>query len=100
MHDKEHHLALLDVVETYNTYIAVGVLRAALLNFRQYFLRALGVEQGQLPHGPVVNLGVRGFVELNAGDVALVEHVLDLTVDLSIRQRRQVRKGFVTNLFG
>jgi hypothetical protein len=99
VNDEAQHLALLDVVETHNTDVGVGVLRAASTYFVENFLSAACTEQRQLPQSPVVLLGGRIFTEFNSGDIALVEDVLELSGDLSVRQRGEVRQSFVTTLF-
>jgi hypothetical protein len=100
VNDKAQHLALLDVVETHNTDVGTGVLRTASAYFTENFLSARGAKQRQLPQSPVVLLRIRIFAELYSRNVALVEDVLELSGDLSIRQRRKVGQGFVTTLFG
>lgn len=99
VNDEAHHLALFDVVECYDADVAIRVLRTALLNFVQNFLRRSCVEQRQLPHCPVVLLRSRRFAELDAREEPVLDRVLDLTSDLSIGQRRQVGERFKTLLF-
>jgi len=100
VNDEAEHLALLDVVEANYTDVRARVLRAASAHFVENFLSASCAEQRQLPQGPVVLLRVRIFAEFNSGDIALVEDVLELSGDLSVRQRGEVRQSFVTTLFG
>jgi len=45
VNDKAENLALLDVIEAYNTDKAVGILRTAGLNFAQHFLSTSSAEQ-------------------------------------------------------
>ncbi len=100
IHNETVSLTLLNVVEGNNPNEAVGVLRATLLHFIQDFLRRSRTEQRQLPHRPVVGFSRRILVELDTGSEAVIENVLDLLQDLSIGQRRQIRKRLVTALFG
>ena len=100
VHDEAHGLALLDVVKGNHADKAVGVLRAASLNFVQNFASGARVKQRQLPHGPVVGLRIRRFVELNTGKVALLKYVSNLTLDLGVAQGGQVRQSFVTAFLG
>jgi hypothetical protein len=85
-----HHLTLLDVVKSDNTDVAVGVRRATGLHFVENFLGALSREHRELPHGPIAVRRQGSLVELNGRKKAIVQGVLDLLVDLSIAQRRQV----------
>jgi hypothetical protein len=90
VYGEAHHLALLDVVKSDNTDVAVGVRRAASLHFVQNFLGAFSAKHRELPHGPVEVLRRGSLVELNGREKAIVQGVLDLSVDLSIGQRRQI----------
>lgn len=99
VNDEAENLALLDIIKTHDADEAVGVLRLARLHFIHDFVNGGGVKQRQLPQRPVVLGRFRRFAELYAGNVTLVKDVLKLSVDLSIGERRQVRKGFVTTLF-
>lgn len=94
VYGEAHYLALLDVVKSDNTDVAVGVSRATSLHFVQNFLGALSAEHRQLPHGPVAVLRRGSLVEFNGREKAIVQGVLDLSVDLSIGQRRQVGERF------
>jgi len=91
MHDEAENLALLHVVKTHDANVAVGILRPASLHFAQHFLSRVGVEQGQFPHRPIVNLRVRGFVELNGRNVAHFQNIGNLPLDLGIGEGGQVR---------
>jgi hypothetical protein len=94
MDGEAHYLALLDVVKSDNADVAVGIRRAASLHFVQYFLGSLGAEHRELPHGPVAVLRRGSLVELNGREKAIVQGVLDLSIDLRIGQRRQVGERF------
>lgn len=98
--DEAHYLALFNVVKCYNANVAMAILRAALLHFVQNFLGSSGVEQRQLPHCPIVGFSCRVFVELNTGEIAVIDRVLNLASDLSVAERRQIGEGFVPTLFG
>lgn len=100
VNDEAEDLALLHVVETNHPNKAVGILRTTGLNFAQHFLGGGGVKQGQLPHSPVVNLRIRGFIELDRRDIALTKDVSNLLLNLRVCERRQIGHGFVTTLFG
>ena len=99
MHDKAHHLALLDVVECDHTDEATRIFGAALLNFVQHFLSCAGVEQRQLPHSPEVCFSGRVLIELNARKISLVDGVFQLLDHLAVCKGRQIGKSFVTTLF-
>jgi hypothetical protein len=90
VNDKAQHLALLDIVKANYTNVGARVLRAASTHFTENFLSAGCAKQRQLPQSPVVLLRVRIFAELYSRDVTLVEDVLELSGDLSIRQRRKI----------
>jgi hypothetical protein len=94
VYGEAHYLTLLNVVKSDNTDVAVGVRRAASLHFVENFLGALSPEHRELPHGPVAVLRRGSLVELNGREKAIVQGVLDLPVDLSIAQRRQVGERF------
>ena len=85
MHDEASHLALLDVVKANNANIAVAVLSAAFAHFIQNFLDVGAIEHGKLPHGPIALVRVAVLVELDARDIALLNHVFNLTIDLLVR---------------
>ena len=100
VNDEANGLALLDIVKPSYADVGIRVFLTALAHFGQHFLGAAAVEQRQFPHGPVVLFWGGVFAEFDRGDVALADHVLDLLDDLLIRQRGQVREGFVTTLNG
>jgi hypothetical protein len=99
VNNEAENLALLDVVETYNTNVVSRILRTARLNFAQYFTGGSSAEQRQLPQCPVELGGFRNFVELDRRNVTLRQNVLNLLFDLSVVQGGKIRKGLVAALF-
>jgi hypothetical protein len=99
VNDKAENLALFDVVKANNTDEAVAILRTTRLYFAQHFLSTSSTEQRQFPQCPVVYSRLRGFVEFDRWNVALIQNVLNLLGNLSIGEGRKVGKGFVTTLF-
>lgn len=97
--DEAEHLALLHVVKTHDADVALRVFLAASLNFSHDFLDAASTKQRQLPQSPVAHFSSRGFVEFYAGNVALIQDVLQLLGDLGVCQRGQIGQSFVTTLF-
>jgi hypothetical protein len=90
VNDEAENLALLHVIETHDPDVGVGILRTASFYFIEYFGRSSSVEQRKLPQSPIVHFWCGAFAEFYSGDVALIQNVLHLLVNLAIAEGWQV----------